>query len=133
MRYLLDVNALIALGIDHHVFHPRVENWLTSLASNSVPKLGTCSITELGFVRIASQVSAYSITLDQARTLLKQLKKSKSYNFRFIGDNNDISRLPAWVKLSKQSTDGHLFQLAKSNRAVLATFDEGIPDAFVIP
>ena len=133
MRYLLDVNALIALGIDHHIFHTRVENWLTSLASNAIPKLATCSITELGFVRVSSQVSTYSITLDQAKTLLSQLKRSKSYDFRFIADKNDMSRLPAWVKLSKQSTDGHLWQLAKSNRAVLATLDQGIPDAFEIP
>lgn len=133
MRYLLDVNALIALGIDHHVFHCRVENWLASLAENSVPKVATCSITELGFVRVASQVAAYSITLGQAKSLLQQLKKSKVYDFRFIGDKNDISRLPAWVSLPKQTTDGHLYQLARSNRAVLATLDRGIPNAFEIP
>ena len=45
MRYLLDVNALIALGVDNHVFHTRVENWVASLALTSVPKLATCSIT----------------------------------------------------------------------------------------
>ncbi|MEO5858228.1 MAG: hypothetical protein ABIR33_04680 [Pyrinomonadaceae bacterium] len=127
MRYLLDVNALIALGIDHHIFHTRVENWVASFSKEGIPKMATCC------VRIASQVHTYSISLAQAKTLLKEMKKAARFDFRFIPDGNDISRLPNWVNLSKQTTDGHLFQLSRSNRAVLATLDEGIPNAFVIP
>jgi predicted nucleic acid-binding protein len=133
MKYLLDVNALIAIGIKQHQFHSRVESWLVSLAPRSIPKFATCSITELGFVRVASQVSAYGFTLEQAKLELVRLKQSNSYDFQFLSDGNDISHLPAWVKAGKHTTDGHLTQLAKSHGAILATLDENIPGSFVIP
>jgi hypothetical protein len=37
------------------------------------------------------------------------------------------------VKTPKQTTDGHLVQLAKANGAILATLNAGIPGAFLIP
>jgi predicted nucleic acid-binding protein len=133
MRLLLDVNALIALGIDQHLFHSRVETWLASLAENETPELATCSITELGFVRIVSQVPSYGVTLEQAKIELRRLKGSTTYDFQFLADNNDISNLPDWVKTARQTTDGHLSALARSNGAILATLDENIPDSFLIP
>jgi hypothetical protein len=51
----------------------------------------------------------------------------------FLPDGHDISHLPAWVKTPKQTTDGHLLQLARANEAVLATLDEKIPSAYSIP
>lgn len=133
MRYLLDVNALIALGITRHQFHDRVTTWLSSLAADGIPKLATCSITELGFVRIVSQVSAYNVTLEQAKTQLSRLKEVDRYDITFLPDGNDVSKLPTWVSTSKQTTDGHLVGLATRQKCLLATLDEGIPDAFVIP
>ena len=128
MKYLLDVNALIALGVFHHAFHERVVLWTQSVVTAT---LLTCSITELGFVRIASQVSSYGFTVQQAQSLLVRLKAKKS--LVFIPDENDISMLPPWVKRSRQTTDGHLAQLAKANGALLATLDEAIPNSFSIP
>ena len=113
MRYLLDVNALIALGITRHQFRERVQTWISSLAANNIPKLATCSITELGFVRIVSQVPNYNVTVDQAKTHLSLLKASQAYDFKFLADENDVSKLPPWVESSKQNTDGHLAELAK--------------------
>lgn len=133
MRYLLDVNALIALGITRHQFRDRVRTWVASLAAKGTPELATCSITELGFVRIVSQVSAYNVTLEQAKTQLSRLKESEAYDFLFLADANDVSKLPTWVNSARQTTDGHLAELAASNECALATLDEGIPGAFVIP
>jgi len=93
----------------------------------------TCSITELGFARIIAQTPNYGFTVQQAKTLLVSLKADSGLPFTFLADGNDISLLPAWVKTPKQTTDGHLVQLASANGAVLATLDEGIPGAFVIP
>ncbi len=132
MRYLLDVNVLLALGIQQHQFRPRVRKWLQSIVVNEVPRLATCSITELGFVRIASQ-NDFGFTIEEAKEELAKLKSSKNYDFTFIHDGNDASNLPAWVKNHKQSTDGHLAKLAKSNGAILATLDTKIPQTFVIP
>jgi hypothetical protein len=54
-------------------------------------------------------------------------------SFTLIPDAQDISHLPRWVKTAKQTADGHLAQLAGANRAVLATLDRRIPEAFLIP
>lgn len=124
---------LIALGIKEHTFRPQLRNWLTSIAANEIPQLATCSITELGFIRIVSQVPAYGFTVEEAKEELAKLKSANNYDFSFISDGNDTSKLPKWVKTHRQTTDGHLAQLAKSNGAILATLDEKIPDSFLIP
>jgi predicted nucleic acid-binding protein len=130
MNYLLDVNALVALGLSHHALHDRVARWVQSQAT---PQLATCSITELGFVRVLSQATAYGLSMAQARTLLLRMKKAGPRPFLFLVDDQDISRLPTWVKSAKQTTDGHLLQLAHAKGAVLATLDERIPGAYLIP
>lgn len=130
MIYLLDVNVLVALGFQQHEFHERVALWVRK---NQPSHLATCSITELGFVRVLAQAPAYGLMLSQARALLLRLKESPSPQFTFIHDHHDVSQLPAWVKTAKQVTDGHLSQLAKANGAVLATLDRKIPGAFLVP
>jgi predicted nucleic acid-binding protein len=134
MRYLLDVNALVALGFLQHEFHQRVAHWVrASGASKGLLELLTCSITELGFVRVLTQAPQYGFTVLHARTLLLSLKSEKILKFGFLPDDHDVSQLPGWVKTAKQITDGHLAQLAKANGAILATLDAGIPKAFLIP
>lgn len=133
MRYLLDVNALVALGFLEHEFHERLANWVRVLASKGAPELATCSITELGFVRVLAQSPQYGFTVVHARTLLLRLKTEKALKFTFISDDHDVSHLPGWVKTSKQATDGHLAQLSKANDSILATLDGRIPKAFLIP
>jgi predicted nucleic acid-binding protein len=129
MRYLLDVNALVALGFIHHEFHERVAGWLRA---QQFPPLATCSITELGFTRVLAQAPGYGLTVTQSRTLLQRLKRAKALSFSFIADDHDISRLPAWVKTPGQITDGHLVQLAAANESVLATLDTRIPGAHLV-
>ena len=130
MIYLLDVNALVALGFINHEFHPRVARWIQSTQS---PRLASCSITELGFLRVLAQAPAYGLTVSQARSLLLQLKKATPYPLTFIDDAHDVLRLPSWVKTPRQITDGHLSELAKANGALLATLDENIPGSYLIP
>ena len=133
MRYLLDVNALLALGFLEHEFHGRVGRWLLSLRKGTSYELLTCAITELGFVRVLSQAPQYGLTVAQSRALLVRLKKQGTVPFRFIADDHDVSRLPTWVKTGRQTTDGHLAELARAHDSVLATPDERIPSPFVIP
>ncbi|HEY1271383.1 MAG TPA: PIN domain-containing protein [Terriglobales bacterium] len=130
MICLLDVNALVALGFINHEFHSRIARWVQSSSS---PRLASCSITELGFVRVLAQAPAYGFTVTQARTLLLRLKEARTSRLEFIADAHDVSHLPAWAKMPKQITDGHLSRLARSNGAILATLDESNPDSFLIP
>ncbi len=133
MRYLLDVNALVALGFLQHEFHQRVAQWVRALASKGTPELATCSITELGFIRVLAQAPQYGFTVSNGRSLLLRLKAGNTLKFTFISDDHDVSHLPAWVKTPRQTTDGHLAQLAKANGSILATLDAKIPKAFLIP
>lgn len=130
MRYLLDVNALVALGFANHEFHTRVASWLRA---QQFPDLATCSITELGFVRVLAQAPAYGFTIAQARTLLLRLKEADVLRFTFIPDDQDVSHLPTWVTTPKQIRGGHLLKLASANGGMLATLDGRIPGAYLIP
>jgi uncharacterized protein len=133
MRYLLDVNALVALGFLEHQFHNRVTNWINDLTSKGVPEVASCSITELGFIRVLAQAPQYEISVEQARIFLTRLKVNKTLRFTFVVDDQEVAKLPAWVKTAKQTTDGHLVQVAKAHGAILATLDRRIPTALVIP
>ncbi len=131
MRHLLDVNALVAFGHTEHLFHARVVRWAATVAGNDIPKFATSSITELGFVRVMSQV--YGVSIGEAKVLLVALKDFEGLDFQFVADDHDASKLPDWVLGAKQTTDGHLAELAKAHGLILATLDKNIPGAYVIP
>jgi predicted nucleic acid-binding protein len=130
MKFLLDVNGLIAFGIMQHQFHQRVVDWVSSERGSAFL---TSSVTEIGFVRVVASVAMFGPNVSQARTLLLGMKANRAQPLTFLSDGNDIAALPAWVKSPAQTTDGHLQQLAKANGAVLATLDKGIPGAYLIP
>ena len=75
MTYLLDVNALVALGLVEHEFYRRVTSWVVSLMEAEDFRLATCSITEIGFVRILAQTPQYGLTTPQVRDMLLRLKR----------------------------------------------------------
>jgi hypothetical protein len=93
----------------------------------------TCSVTELGFVRILAQVPQYRFDVASAMSLLITLKRDPGSNHVFLPDGNDVSCLPGFVKSPRQVTDGHLLELARVHRVTFATLDEKIPGAHIIP
>jgi predicted nucleic acid-binding protein len=131
-RYLLDVSALVALGFQEHEFYEQVATWVQTLTPGE-EEFATCPITELGFVRVLTQLPEYGFSVADAKLALLRLKSSGRLGFAFLADDHDASRLPGWVKTPKQTTDGHLVQLAKAKDAILVTLDRGIPGAFLIP
>src|SRR5271170_3986272 len=133
MRYLLDVGALVAFGFHEHEFHPRMARWVRTLSGAPEAEFLTCSITELGFVRVLSQTTQYGATVSDARGLLSKLRANEPMKFEFIPDLHDVSHLPLWVRTPRQITDGHLVSLATARNGVLATLDARIPRAFLIP
>lgn len=100
MKYLLDVSALVAFGVLQHEFHVRTSSWVRNLASAEQPELLTCSITELGFVRVLSQTARYGLTCAQGQALLLRVKSEGEIRFSLIPDDHDITHLPIWVKYS---------------------------------
>jgi predicted nucleic acid-binding protein len=132
MRYLLDVNILMALGLPEHEWHHRVIRWMKPSTARANFQVATCSLTELAFVRILAQ-PAFRFSVPEAQVLLRRLKSIPGLDFAFLTDAQTAGHLPNWVTTSKQVTDGHLSELARVNGAVLATMDGKIPGAFLIP
>ena len=132
MTYLLDVNVLIALGISTHEFNERVDGWIATLRSPS-DRLATCALTELAFVRIVPQLPGLGASVAQAKELLRRLKRQQRLRVELLEDAVGAEHLPAWVKTVRQTTDGHLVELAKRHSTALATLDDRIPGAFLVP
>jgi toxin-antitoxin system PIN domain toxin len=130
VTYLLDVNVLIALGHAAHVHHARVASWVATLGDRAV--LATCSITELGFVRIAPQ-ARLSPDVPAARDLLAQLRAATRPPFVRLSDDLGADSLPTWAETPGATADGHLSALAAQRGAQLVTLDRGIPDSFLVP
>ena len=133
MKYLLDVNVLVALCVSEHEFHERVASWMNEAARAGRSEVITCAVTELGFLRTLAQAEPYGFTIEQGKDLLSQLKSSKEFHFVFLSDGLGLAQLPRWVKGPKQITHGHLLGLAKAHGAEMATLHERIPSALVIP
>ena len=132
MKYLLDVNVLLALGLFDHEFHQPVARWVSALCATEAT-LASCSLTELGFVRVLAQSPQYAFNVAEARNLLRRLKATSPVKFEFVADDHGASNLPSWVRAPKQVSDGHLAQLAKAKGAEFVTLDRGIPGARMIP
>ena len=126
MRYLLDVNALIALAHDAHTLHTRATAWALRLPASAV--ILTTPITELGFCRVSVNVGLQT-DVASARRAMRKLKTSPGRAFEFLPDTLGVEVMPAYVKRPSELTDGHLLELAKVSNATLATFDNGIKDA----
>ena len=125
MSFLLDVNALIAIGYKKHEFHQRVALWAKG------KNLISCSISEIGFVRVLSGLREADVTTTLCQQLLSQMKAD--WKMQLLPDHRAAETLPDWVRSPRQVTDGHLLDLAQANKAQLATTDAGIPGAFLIP
>ena len=130
MKYLLDVNALVALGHTQHVHHVRAERWLKDVIP-SAEALGTCAITELGFVRV-SVLAGLQPDVGTALQALAKLKASSPVKVELWADALGADKLPRYVKRPADLTDGHLLELARTHGAELVTLDSAIPTAVLI-
>ncbi len=128
MRALLDVNVLIALFDQHHIFHERAHLWLEG---NVATGIATCPLTENGVVRIISHPK-YSRAFTQTPSdVIQRLDKfCKAQDHAFWSDNvslTDLMLFPADQILgTRQVTDVYLLGLAVKHGGRLVTFDEGI-------
>lgn len=130
MKYLLDVNALVALGHTLHMHHARAERWLKGVTPTA-EALGTCAITELGFVRVSVQTGLQPDVAAAVQALAK-LKASSPVNVELWPDGVGADKLPRYVKRPADLTDGHLVELGRGHGAHLVTLDSKIPDAVLI-
>jgi predicted nucleic acid-binding protein len=121
--YLLDVNTLIAAIWQDHEDQPRVEAWLQGRQT------ATCSISELGFLRISSgDTFPFRAEPEPCRVALSEfIRKHRS---RFVPDDFPPRIIEA--QSSRQFTDLYLAELAEKNRMKLATLDRRISHRAVV-
>lgn len=131
MNWLLDVNTLIAALFTGHEHHARVTRWVAGLPEGD--GLATCSITELGFVRVLNLAPQYQVPVRDAVKTLERFRRWRKRPVIFLADDRAAVDLPDWVRGGRQVTDGHLLGLAQTHGAQLATLDEDIPGACLIP
>jgi len=130
MKYLCDVNILLALAYQAHVDHVKVSAWFQSV-SPVATVFFTCCITELGFMRVSVQ-AGLEADIASAKTTLLGLKASSRVPFQLLPDALGCEALPKYVKVQSQLTDGHLLELAMKNASKFVTLNKGIPGALLV-
>lgn len=133
MRYLLDVNLLVAWGWSDHADHDRVAEWIGRMKKVRSVKLFTSPIPELGFVRVSVHRAGGRISPIEAGRTLAGMLESLGSQHGFVPDDEPARDWPDWCRGASQTTDAHLACLAAKHQAKLATLDTAIPDAFILP
>ena len=133
MRYLLDVNLLVAWGWSDHADHDRVAGWIGRMKKVRSAKLFTSPIPELGFVRVSVQRAGGRVSPSEAGRTLAGMLVTLGSQHGFLPDDQSATSWPDWCRGAGQTTDAHLISLATSHQAKLATLDIAIPNAYVLP
>lgn len=115
--WLLDGNVLVALAIDTHEFHERVQRWFDSQSES----FATCAITEGTLLRVhmklaedGSAAAAWSV-LEAIHAMTDHVYWNDGFSYREVAFAN--------VSGSKQVTDAWLAELARRHNAQFATLD----------
>lgn len=133
MKYLLDVNVLVAWGWSDHEAHEKTVRWIAATRNHETAKLLTSAIPELGFVRVSVQRMAGRLTVSEAGNALAGMLSALGAHHAFLPDDRPVGRFPRWCRQASQTTDAHLLELAENYGARLATLDKRIPGAFLVP
>lgn len=134
MRFLLDVNVLVAWGWSDHVEHPRAAAWIGAMMANPAATLASSAIPQLGFVRVSVQRSGGLLPVADGKDALAGMLETLGQKHAFLPDDQpSTGSWPAWCSSASRTTDAHLQALAESHGFQLATLDEGIPGAFLVP
>lgn len=121
MTVLLDSNVLIALLVDVHVHHRKVEGWL----AGSDEPFATCPVTEGAFVRLVVREGA---TAKDAIEVLAELARDERHRF-WPADRPYAEVRTKGVVGHRQVTDAYLAQLARAHEGRLVTLDAGLAAA----
>ena len=128
MKHLLDVNVVVSLLLAVHPHHDRARSWLLSLRGDT---LLLTPWVEIGFLRVGLHTRLLP-DLATGQKLLQGFPTAAARLVR-IADNSRAAALPSWVLTAAHLGDGHLSALAATQGARLTTFDQGIPEAYLIP
>ncbi len=126
-KYLLDVNALIALADAEHEHYQAMMNWFDRTGHLN---WGVCALTEAGFIRVTINpvMKARTRTLDQAIAILQLLKEHSGYRMWEINASwvDLTAPLAARIRGHRQVMDALLLGLAIKQDGILITFGRGL-------
>jgi toxin-antitoxin system PIN domain toxin len=124
---LLDVNILTALLWPAHEHHEVAHRWFGGRVN---APWATCSLTQLGFVRIVSNPAFSRDALSPVEALALFSENLAHPAHEFWSDNLQVPAavkdMEARLQGYKQLTDAYLLALAHRRDGVLATFDRGM-------
>jgi toxin-antitoxin system PIN domain toxin len=124
---LLDINILTALLWPTHEHHDLAHRWFGGRAG---APWATCSLTQLGFVRIVSNpaFSRDALSPKEALELLGENLARPAHEFWTDSPQVPpaVKEMEARLQGHKQLTDAYLLALAHRRKGVLATFDRGL-------
>ena len=130
MRFLLDVNVLVALAFPQHTFHSAAHAWFDGEPNRL---WATCPLTQAGFLRFASRefFGAKGSSRDAIRTALAALERDcKSPHHQYWPADTDLRDLSDVMRARligpNQVADMQLLLLAHHHKGQLATFDTGL-------
>jgi toxin-antitoxin system PIN domain toxin len=127
LSWLLDANALIALGWPAHEHHERMLRWFGRHAREG---WATSALTQAAFVRVISQpaFSGQAISIGEIAEVL--LRNTAHPKHRFLAPDFGIEQVlgscTGGLRGHRQVTDAWLLTLAMRHGARLLTFDGGI-------
>ncbi len=116
MKYLLDINVLLAAIWKNHSQHSKAFGWLAD------KEVVLCPLTELGFVRISTNPKAINASVEKSREALSRFLQER----KAVQIADDLPPLESHPKTSAQVTDCYLASLAERHGFTLATLDAGI-------
>jgi toxin-antitoxin system PIN domain toxin len=131
VRFLLDVNVLVALAVPSHVSHQRAHSWFRREPDRL---WATCPLTQAGFLRVASRVfggpggAAASQSVGNALAALEHDCRNPGHEYWPLDiDLRDLSdSYRSRLIGPHQVADMLLLMLAHRHRGQLVTFDTGI-------
>jgi uncharacterized protein len=124
-RFLLDVNALVALVDEDHIHHAAALKWFNGIGTH---EWGVCPLSEAGFLRVVTRPDAGGRSMEEATTVLARLAKLPGYRYwpLTVGWTEIAAPLVARIFGHQQITDAWLLGLAVRERGALVTFDRAM-------
>lgn len=134
MRDLPDVNVLVALFDEDHIFNDQAHAWLETKSKDGI---ATCPLTENGLIRILSHPNYSAKLRHPPAQILRRLDLFCSqHDHAFWPDELSLRQTNLFqidrLLGPRQVTDAYLLALAVRHNGRLVTFDTGIPSTAVL-
>jgi len=134
VSYLLDANALIALGWTRHEHHEKISRWFRNHAREG---WATTAFTQAAFVRVIAQPAFSGQSIGIADIVELLLRNTAHPKHRLLPLDFGFEEVMGWCTGGllghRQVTDAWLLALAIRHKVKLLTFDSGIRQLLATP